>query len=167
VHVSVVDRDRGAKALMKRASDLKGRVRVGILADAPKTEASTEGAGESEEEPLSLLEVAAIHEFGAPDAGIPMRSFIRATVDQHADEIKRLQAVLAGHVIAGRMTEDQALNALGAKVAGWMQARIAAGIEPPLAPETIERKAGGKGGSTPLINTGQLRSAITWKVEAG
>ena len=36
-----------------------------------------------------------------------------------------------------------------------------AGIAPPLKPATIARK----GSSTPLINTGQLRSAITWRVE--
>jgi hypothetical protein len=50
-------------------------------------------------------------------------------------------------------------------VAGWMKARIAEGIPPPLAEATIARKGGGK--TTPLINTGQLRNSIGYKVEGG
>jgi hypothetical protein len=43
-----------------------------------------------------------------------------------------------------------------------MQARIVAGIAPPLAASTLRRK-GGK--TTPLILTGQLRSGLTYAVE--
>ena len=42
-----------------------------------------------------------------------------------------------------------------------MQARIVAGIAPPLAASTLKRK-GRK--STPLILTGQLRSSLTYAV---
>ena len=41
------------------------------------------------------------------------------------------------------------------------EAKIASNIPPALAPETIERK----GSSVALIDTGQLRSSITWQVE--
>lgn len=150
--------DRGADALIARMRALrssKAQVRVGVLSDAPKKE--REGATGK----YSLLEVAAVHEFGAPEAGIPARSFIRATVDERAEDIARLQRVLLAQVVEGKIELKPALDALGAKVAGWCQQRIAAGISPPLSPETIARKKS----STPLVDTGQLRSAITWTVE--
>lgn len=152
----VTDSDRGLKELRARLAALKGaRVRVGVLADAPKRP----HAGEEPSE-MTLVEVAAVHEFGAPARGIPQRSFIRATVDEKRADVAKLQEVLLGNVTKGKMTADQALDAMGAKVAAWCKTRIAAGIAPPLKPETVARKKSSK----PLVDTGQLRSSITWKV---
>jgi len=153
----VTDTDRGAKALMQRLRGLAAssrRVRVGILSDAPKKE--REGATGK----LSLAEVAALHEFGAPEAGIPQRSFIRATLDERKADIERLLVAVATRVAKGELTEEQGLQQVGAKVAGWVKARIAQGIAPALAESTVAAK----GSSTPLIDTGQLRSSITHAV---
>jgi phage gpG-like protein len=155
---TVRDTDRGAQAMVSRLRALAQstrRVRVGILSDSPKK--AREGATGK----LSLLEVAALHEFGAPEANIPQRSFIRATIDEKRADIERLQFAVAKRVALGEITEAQALNALGAKVAGWVKARIAAGIGPELAPATIAKKKSSK----PLVDTGQLRSSITHVVE--
>lgn len=150
----VTVKDHGAKALLERAHKLAaGRVvRVGVLDDAPKRE------GEGGTGAQSLLEVAAAHEFGA--GKIPQRSFIRGTVEAKGAEIADLQVSLAGRVLKGKLDPDQALEQLGAKVVGMVQTRIAAGIAPALHPDTIEKK----GSSTPLIDTGQLRSSITYRV---
>lgn len=154
---AVVVKDHGAAAMLARARSLRGaRVKVGVLDDATK-EGHDGGSVE-----MSLLEVAAVHEFGAPSAGIPQRSFVRATVDEQRPEIERLQKALAAQVLAGKLDPSAALELLGAKVAAMVQTRIAAGIGPALKPETIARK----GSSKPLVDTGQLRSSITWKVEA-
>lgn len=155
----LTDTDRGYTALLARAKTLAEgrRVRVGVLDDGPKREAD----GDSSK--LSLLEVAAIHEFGAPGAGIPQRSFIRATVDARRSEIEAIQRALALQVLAGKLTPEAAYELLGAKVAAMVQNRIAEGIGPSLKPETVDRK----GSSTPLIDTGQLRSSITYAVVAG
>lgn len=152
--------DNGADALIARMRALrasKASVSVGILSDAPKKE--REGATGR----YSLLEVAVVHEFGAPAANIPARSFIRGTFDEKREEIERLQRVLLTKVVKGEMELTPALNAMGAKFASWCQQRIAEGISPPLAESTIAAK----GSSTPLIDTGQLRSAITWKITEG
>ena len=69
--------------------------------------------------------------------------------------------MLLGQVVEGKITEAAALDMLGAKVASYCQEAIDNGIEPALADETVRRK----GSSKPLVNTGQLKSAITWKVE--
>lgn len=149
--------DHGADELLSRLRRAVGaRVRVGVLEEATKTSREEEGA------PLTLLEVAATHEFGAPAAGIPQRSFIRAGVDAQLPEIQRVQRALAAQTIRGAITLDVALDRLGAKVAALLQNRIAAGVDPPNSPATIARK----GSSKPLVDTGQLKAAITWRVFA-
>jgi len=153
--VTVRVTDNGAAKLL---ADLKAlgamKVRVGVLADEPKR------AGEGRGSRASLLEVAAMHEFGAPGANIPQRSFIRGTVDAKRAEIAAKQAALAKQVAAGEVDPRAALERLGASVAGMVQTRIAEGIDPPNAPATEERK----GSKKPLIDTGQLRSSVTWQV---
>ena len=152
----VTVKDQGWRAMLARAREIAGGrgVRVGILADEPKRSREPETSG------LSLVEVALIHEFGAPAAGIPQRSFLRATIDEHAPDIRRLILAVAARALDGAITPAQALDQIGSKVAGWVQTRIDQGIAPPLKPETIARK----GSSKPLVNVGQLKAAITWKV---
>ena len=155
----VTDADRGAKAMAARLRELaasKRTVRVGILSDAPKKEREG-GTGR-----YSLVEVAAAHEFGAPDAGIPQRSFIRATVDEKRGEIEQLQRSLAVQFVEGKIASDQLLARLGAKVAAMVQTRIASNIPPPLSEETIAKK----GSSVALVDTGQLKSSVTWEASS-
>ena len=161
----VVDKDNGWREMMARARELANgpRVRVGILDDEPKKVAPGD-----EPTPLSLVEIAGIHEFGAPDAGIPQRSFIRATVDQRADDIARLLQVQAQKAIEGKITAEQALEQTGAKVVSWVQRTITSQIPPPLAPATLAKKTvNGRVGNVPLVNTGQLKSSITYVVVEG
>ncbi len=175
----VTDKDRGfiarIKLFAKNITKNRSRVRVGILADAPskkrvpKPKRKVSAAirryrrargivpGFSN---ITLLEVAAIQEFGAPSAHIPQRSFVRATVDNNRDAIRKLQSSLAKQIVKGKITKQVALERIGARVEGMIKKAIAAGIEPANAPSTIARK----GSSTPLISTGQLRSAISFEV---
>lgn len=156
--MTVTVRDSGASKMLAELRALGGKtVRVGILDEAPKRESPGKGKKASR---ATLLEVAAVHEFGAPAAGIPQRSFIRATVDLKAAEIQATRDKLAAQVAEGKITAQVALERLGAFVQGIVQARIAEGIGPALKPGTIARKKSSK----PLIDTGQLRSAVTWKV---
>ena len=67
---------------------------------------------------------------------------------------------LLQRVIAGELTEDAALEQFGAWSKGEIQARIARGVPPPNAASTVKRK----GSSTPLIDTGILRSSIDYEV---
>ena len=109
---------------------------------------------------MSLVLLGAIHEFGAPKAGIPERSFLRVPLRSAQDELAKVFKQLMKQVAAGDITFDQALNQLGAKGASISQEAIAEGINPPNKPATVARK----GSSKPLIDTGTLRQAITWVV---
>lgn len=128
-------------------------MRVGVLASS---------GGASAGEGVTILEIAVIHEFGAPRAGIPQRSFIRGTVELKNTEINRLIGKLTRRMVRseGRETPADMLEILGAWVASEIKKRIRDGIPPALKPETVEAK----GSSTPLIDTGRLLNSITWEV---
>jgi hypothetical protein len=91
---------------------------------------------------------------------IPERSFIRSTIDEHAEQYHELVKKLAGMVIDGKMMTRQALGLLGARVVADIKRRIQRGIDPPLKQATIDRKHSSK----PLIDKGQLLNSITHEV---
>lgn len=136
----------------------KMRVHVGIL----------EGEGRADHGGLSVAAIGAIHEFGAPKAGIPQRSFLQSTLDERSKDIDVFTQKLVGKIMriekGSRIPRARAvLGRLGAKVTSLVKRKITKGpgIPPPLAPATIARK----GSDRPLVDTGLLLASITWKVE--
>ena len=111
----------------------------------------------------TLIDIANINEFGSDDGHVPSRSFVRAPFDAAEPELRRDLVGLMRDVLAGRSTKEQILNILGLKGVGAMQTAIANQIPPPNAPSTIRKK----GSSTPLVDTGFLRSSITYEVDPG
>lgn len=150
--MNVKDTDKGYNELVRRI-DAIGRfhVLVGIL--------EADGGKVYEDAALTVLEVAAIHEFGTDT--IPERSFLRGWFDSNIDRAREALRRLMVSVVEGKSTPERALAQFGAWLKGEIQKRMAEGIPPPLADVTIERK----GSSVPLIDTGQLRSSINYKVE--
>ena len=147
--LAVRDTDKGFRALVRRILGLrKPMITVGIHAE--------EGA--QQEGALTVLDVATINEFGL---GVPERSFIRAWFDSSKVQNRNTMSALARSVVQGKITRDQALDQFGQRLVGDIQTRIAKGIDPPNAPATIKRK----GSSKPLIDTGQLRASVTYRVQ--
>lgn len=133
------------------------RVKVGVL--------STKGGDAAHgDDLLSIIELAAIHEFGSPAASIPERSFIRATLAKHRAELVAMSAKLAQRLIAGKIDADTILKILGEWAVAKVRAEITAGdgIPPPLKPATIARK----GSSRPLVDTERLLGAIAYEITA-
>ncbi len=146
-------KDRGAKRLLDAvAKNFGGKaLKVGTFGDA--------AAQRHEDSSLSVGDVMAAHEFGL---GVPERSWLRATLDAHAQallgDVK--QAALA--VYQNRATPEQALGLLGLRIVGLIRERIASGIAPALDGTYLKRKLRKfPGATTPLIASGQGRSAIT------
>lgn len=149
------DTDRGFAALAKIMSGKGATLRVGFIGAKAKA-AKKDGGG------LSVAEVAAVHEFGL--GRVPRRSMIGGWYFQNRKQILRdlelgLRAVVSG------VPEDRVLGVLGVKYQAQIQERIADGIDPPLAASTLKRK--GENKATPLIDTGQLRSSVTYEVTRG
>ena len=142
----VTDKDHGAKRLLEQIAKIKGAaVDVGVIGDKAAAQ-----HGET-----TVADIAVIHEFGL---GVPERSFVRGYVDGNPRSMQTARK--AAEAVAKGMDVEQALNLVGLSHVGGMQQRIADGIDPPLSESTIK----GKGSSTPLIDTGQLRSSITHRL---
>lgn len=138
----------------------KARVKVGVL--------ESEGAKPHDGDPrITLAELAAIHEYGAPRAGIPARSYLRRTFEEGRSQLEQTMVKLARGVVGARLEVEDALNQLGAWGAAAVKNRIKAHIPPPLKAATVKKKlsAGHAGGSTPLVATGQLLNSITWEIK--
>lgn len=151
--MKVTEKDNGYKALLARAKKLGAGapfVEVGILA--------TEGDA-AKGDGLTLFDVAEAHEFGF---GVPERSFIRAFFDATEAEAKQMLAKLAADGLT-KTDPDASLNRLGIWLVAKCQARIRAHIDPPNHPMTVRLK----GSSTPLIDTGQLWTSISYRTPAG
>lgn len=128
-------------------------LRVGIVGPG----ASTLEAGSS----LTLAELGLLHEFGAPGADIPERSWLRSALAARRADIAALKVATFKRVLAGELQPRAALDLIGMQLVAWIKAGIVAGIKPDLATETILRK----GSTKPLIDDGQFINSITWIVE--
>jgi hypothetical protein len=125
------------------------------------------GGAEVRESGYTTAQIAAVHEFGAPNAGIPERSFMRSTFNEQYTELVGISRVLTLKIYLSQLTPQEALNILGAKLAADMKKKITAGPEvpPPNSPETIARKqAKGLGQTRTLVDTGRMVDSITWVV---
>jgi len=145
------DIDRGAKALTVAAAKMRGKLSVGITESAGGKNYDASGR--------SLLQVAQDNEFGT--AHIPARSFIGGWFDEFVEKNKTIVAKLQAKVMSGALTQEMALHRLGTLFVAQIQNRIASGISPANAPATVARK----GSSTPLVDTGFLKSSIEYSIE--
>lgn len=109
----------------------------------------------------SVAENAATHEFGAPQAGIPPRPFMRPTIDREKDKWSRQIGEGARSVLAGQRTARQVLEVVMVGAAGDVGKSIQAVTSPPLKPETVKRK----GFAKPLIDTSLMFQSVTGVVE--
>lgn len=163
---TVIDRDLGWKHI---------RAQIAILAKKPQAVIGVRGAQADEKKKeddgstanISLAEVATIHEYGAPAAGIPERSYIRSTVDENIVSYRRTIESLKDQLFNPKnpLTVRRALLILGEKVKADIRSKIRAGLSPAWAESTREGRISRAGGAivaeTPLIDTGQLIGGIT------
>ncbi len=154
--VRIKDADHGMRALLDRMREAsKGAgISVGVHAQEGAQEHK---AKDGEVAPVTILDIALFNEFGL---GVPERSFIRAWFDSASKENKEALERALKLVLKGGKTLPEALELVGLRFQGQIQKFIAAGVPPANAPATVAQK----GSSKPLIDTGQLRDSVTFKV---
>ena len=174
----VRDVDHGYKATLERIYGVgrtKPVVRVGIQAKdgdmihavkaAEKAKAAKRAAtAANTESALTILEIAVINEFGSADGKIPERPFLRGWFDENRQVIRERFGLLMRSVVKGERTKEEILELVGLWCVGQIQAYIARrgdGNYRENAQRTIDRK----GSSTPLVDTGVMRSSITYRVD--
>lgn len=141
----------------------KSQLLIGIPADAPSRQPE-----DGEEAPPSNAVIGYLQETGAPDQNLPARPFLVPAVQGIAPEIgARLrkagkEALFGG----GAAAVDKAYHAIGLVAQNAVRARITDGDFAPLAKRTLEaRKARGRTGERPLLDTGQLRNSVTYVIK--
>lgn len=147
-----VTKDTGNKNLRKLASQLKESGKV-VQVGFPDN--LTHEGGES------VAFIAAVHEYGAPSAGIPERPFLKPAIIQGKGDQLRLNKVNLIRILHNQIDFTTALGQLGEMAKGQVQLYIVNGNFAPLKPATIARK----GSSKPLIDTGQMRQSVAWEID--
>jgi phage gpG-like protein len=97
-----------------------------------------------------MIQVAAVHEFGAPKKKIPERSFIRSTFDEYTEDINTFKKQMYQKVLQGKMSAIRAIGLVGEFVLNKTKAKIREGLEP-----SLKYREG-----TPLYDTGQLINSL-------
>jgi hypothetical protein len=151
-------KDKGYKKAMESFKEIKRKpyVKIGVMESA---------GAHKEAEGLSVVDVATFHEYGTE--GVPERSFMRSTVDQNFESYVEKSIQLQGKVVLQQLSVESALAILGEQIQSDIVNTINSGIPPELAESTLRAKTvNGKVGDTPLVDSGQLKQSIRYKVEA-
>ncbi len=180
LHTGVKMTYNGLPALQERLAALAHRqVLVGYPAD-------TEKSNRKEDPEITNASLAYIHDNGAPEAHIPARPFMREGIQLAKEGIKKGMWATAKNVVKpeGSLADvDQGLGRAGIRAVNGIRQRINEGIPPPLSDRTLAARAarGRKGAAwelawraagapagtdlaKPLIDTGQLRNAVTFVI---
>lgn len=118
-----------------------------------------------------------IHEHGAPEAKIPARPWLHPGVKQAESTTTTLLKTAGELALAGKGDGAlRAMNVAGLQAVSAVRRYLTAGVPPPLAASTVRRRRRRSKGSsylrvatspsqtTPLVDTGQLRQAVTYVV---
>lgn len=150
----VVTDHSGMETLRRQLAAGRHTVRVGVFG----------GTAGAPGDMFTMAALLATHEYGSRDGHSPARRPVRRTLEEKRSELVAFMAQLAEQIVAGRLTIDRALEAIGQWVSAAIKRTITdgVGLSPPNAPATIDKKDSDR----PLVDNGRLVPAITYQVEA-
>ncbi|NOT72455.1 MAG: hypothetical protein HOP09_14635 [Hyphomicrobium sp.] len=163
-NVKVRDRDMGWKGFKKRVASMKrstvyvgvGDEATGLEYDADRTSGETMRVYQGGDVPLVMR--ALWNEFGTEQN--PERSFLRSTVDENrwTYRFMLVKAALA-RIFSNRF--KQYMKNIGERVRDDVRDKIDSHVPPPNADYTVKMK----GFDHPLVETGEMRDAVGYRVE--
>lgn len=145
--MKVTDKNFNLEKIKKTLLALKNKeLQVGIFPDAIDDKGGR------------IVDYAIANEYGT--SKIDSRSFMRST----ADEKKELWFFdvdkIVESVTKGDLEVDRKISLLGEQMVNDIKEKILSNVPPPLNPATIKRK----GSSRTLIDTGNMKNSITFKI---
>jgi hypothetical protein len=149
--------DDTAKVIDGIAKLTTTRVMVGVPA---------EKGGRRDGEPINNAALLYIHEHGAPEAGIPARPTLMPGIQSAQKDINSGLEKTGKAALDGRPEAvDRGLTAVGLKAQSAIRAKFGSDELAPLAASTLEaRRARGRTGDKPLLDTGQLRNSVNFVI---
>ncbi|WP_430439082.1 hypothetical protein [Shinella sp.] len=94
---------------------------------------------------------------------VPERPFMRNAMRENTGKYRNGMRASAAKILTGKTSVTVVLSKLGIMAQGDVQQSITSLSSPPNSSTTIELK----GSSNPLIDSGEMRGAVTWKVWNG
>lgn len=147
--VNISDTDPGFCNLIASLRSLEDKkLKVGVLPSAGR---NSEG--------VDLVDVAVWNEFGTRH--IPARPFMRIAADKNENKWNRYAERCVDAALKNRANINNAVCLLGEQIKGDVQRVFGSGELAPNKASTIRRK----GSSAPLIDHGDLRRNIGYKIE--
>lgn len=159
------DKDEGWNKLVTSFEAAPGETAgfVGFLKSSGDYVPKAKRGKVAKNDPITIAQIAAIHEFGSSDGRVPERSFMRSAVENNKDAIIKLLGKLNKKIIHGEMTTAKAIGIVCEYVVGLMKKRITDGVPPPNKPATVNRKKS----NLPLVDTSQMIDSIDWEIKTG
>jgi hypothetical protein len=112
-------------------------------------------------DPINNPTLAAILEHGSPANNLPARPFLEPGLLSGKDRLAKIMEIGLTRTLSGDHTGiSWALEAAGVEGVSLVQRKMVQGPFAPNAPSTIKRKKSKR----PLIDTGQLRQAVSYVV---
>lgn len=149
--MKIKDTDKGFLAIKKALLKLKKKeIKVGIH----------EGAGKNAKTGTLIVDYAIANEYGTNK--IPERSFMRSTYEEKEKQWNKALDRIVGGIVEGDVNNiEQKISFVAEQMVNDIKDKIDSNIPPPLSEATIKRK----GSSKTLIDTGIMKTSITYKVE--
>lgn len=152
---STVTRDNGLLSrITSVARSATSKIEVGYFGNQMHRPSITSGSTGS----ISIKDLAAIHELGL---GVPKRAFVGPALKKNRVKYIKYIGKQLTPIIRRRQTMNAAWQTVGIMAVADIQEYMITAKFTPLAQSTIKRK----GSSKPLIDTGQMRQAITYRVK--
>jgi len=119
-------------------------------------------------EPINNATIGYIMENGSPAANIPARPHLKPGVRSVSAQVSARYGAAAKAAMNGDLSKiDQAHDVVGLMASSAVKRQILDGDLQPLSEATLaRRRARGRTGANPLIDTGQYRNSITYVVRA-
>ena len=123
-------------------------------------------AGEARDDGPSNAEIGYQNEFGSPANNIPTRPHLLPGVAAVQDKVAARLTQAADAAASGRVSDaERHLHAAGLLAQNSVRRTLTTTAYRPLSERTLaERRARGRTGTKPLIDTGQYRRSITYVV---
>lgn len=156
----------------KLAAGVDMMVGTQVMVGVPATEALRKPEPGEKGAPPNNAFLAYIHEHGDAAGRIPARPFLQPGVNDNRENIERgMRAVALAALNGNPAAVDRGLHRVGLSTQASVRRKITTGPFLPLAERTLaKRRARGRTGTKPLIDTAQLRNAINYvlrKVRSG